>query len=158
VLILATLVVFGLVFALVTWRRRATGRWRPDAAREVVKPGVPWCTTVWMQKEVPSRSRRGGNERVRGELCVDAVARAATFRASDGQEVRITDIRSITAGPAGTDFVNTWVEARGALNGRPVVVYLNDARWLGWRPVLTNANARLADALFQIRVAEPPRP
>jgi len=73
--IVVTLVALGLVFALVTLRRRATARWRPESARRV-DPGVPWCTKVWVQKEQPRRSMRGGNDRVTGRLCVDASARA----------------------------------------------------------------------------------
>jgi len=147
VVILVTLVVFGLVFGLVTWRRRATARWRPDPARRSGTPDTPWCTTVWVQKEQPRRSMRGARDRVTGRLCVDAIARAATFRVPDGQEVRFTNVGSVTVGASGSDFVNTWVEVRCDVNGQTMVVYLNDARWLGWHPILTAANARLADAM-----------
>ena len=144
--IVVTLVVFGLVLALVTWRRRATARWRPDPVLAVGARdrGVPWCTRVWVQKEVPRRSMRRANDRVTGQLCVDATARAATFRVPDGQAVQLTNVRSVSVGSSGSDFVNTWVEVRCDVNGQSMVVYLNDARWLGWRPILTGANARLA--------------
>ena len=147
--VIVTLVVLGLVFALVTLRRRATARWRPESARPVGAPSAPWCTKVWVQKEQPRRSMRANN-RVTGELCVDAIARAATFRVPDGQEVRFTNVRSVTVGASGSDFVNTWVEVRCDVNGQTMVVYLNDARWLGWRPILTGANARLADAMASL--------
>jgi hypothetical protein len=150
VLILVTLAALGLVYVLVTWRRRTAGRWQPHAAREVVRPGVPWCARVWLLKDPPQRSRRRAGDRVLGELCVDADAGVAEFRASDGTEAQLTKVDSIKVGAAGTDFVNTWVEVRCALNGRAVVLYLNDARWLGWKPVLTNANSRLADALASL--------
>ena len=149
-LILVTLVAFGAVFALVTWRRRASARWRPDAARRVGEPGVRWCTSAWVTREPPRRSRRGGNDRVRGELCVDSGARVATFRVPDGEEVHFTNVRAVTVGASGSDFVNTWVEVRCDVNGQPIIVYLNDARWLGWHPILTGANTRLADAFASL--------
>jgi hypothetical protein len=151
-ILLVTLVVFGVAFVLVTLRRRATARWEPDPERPVGQPGVPWCTKVWVQKEQPRRSMRSASDRVTGELCVDARARAATFRVPDGQEVRFTNVRSVTVGASGSDFVNTWVEARCDVNGQMMDVYLNDARWLGWHPILTGANTRLADALTSLMV------
>jgi len=150
VVVLVTLVVLGLVFALVTWRRRATARWRPDSTPLVATPGVPWCTTVWAQNEPPRRSMRRASDRVTGRLCVDALARVATLRVPDGPEVQLTNVRSVTVGASGSDFVNTWVAVRCDVNGQTTVVYLNDARWLGWRPILTRANARLADAMSSL--------
>ena len=144
--ILVTLVVLGLVFGLVAWRRRNSARWRSDSARPVGTPGVPWCTKVWVQKEQPRRSMRSASDRVTGELCVDLIARAATFRVPDGQQVQFTNVRTVTVGASGSDFVNTWVEVRCDVNGHAMVVYLNDAHWLGWKPLLTGANTRLADA------------
>jgi hypothetical protein len=149
VAIIVTLVVLGLVFGLVTWRRRATARWRPESARPVGEPGVPWCAKVWVQKEQPRRSMRA-NDRVTGQLCVDDAARVATFRVPDGQEVQLTNVRAVTVGASGSDFVNTWVEVHCDVNRQTMVVYLNDARWLGWRPILTGANARLADAMSML--------
>ena len=148
-LIPITIVVLGLLFALVAWRRRHAMRWTPDPARGVGEPGVPWCATVWVQKETPRRSMRSG-ERVTGELCVDAAAGSATFRVPDGQQVRFAKVRAVTVGARGSDFVNTWVEVDCDVDGRRMVVYLNDAAWLGWRPLVTNANARLADALTSL--------
>jgi hypothetical protein len=156
VLILLTIVAFGLLFALVTWRRRAITRWAPDPARVGGAPGVPWCAPVWVQKEEPRWTR--GGARVTGQLCVDATARVATFRVPDGQQVQFTKARSVTVGARGSDFVNTWVEVDCNVDGRRMVVYLNDAKWLGWRALLTGANIRLADALTQIRDAEAERP
>jgi hypothetical protein len=152
-LIIVSIVVLGLVFALVTWRRSATSRWRPESARPVAQSGAAWCTNVWVQKEPPRRSTRGGNRRVTGRLCVDAAARAATFRVPDGQEVRFTNVRSVSVGPSGSDFVNTWVEVRCDVDGQAMSVYLNDARWLGWRAILTGANTRLADAMASLTTA-----
>ena len=147
--IIVTLVVLGLVFGLVTWRRRATARWKPNSARPRVDLGAPWCTKVWVQKEQPRRSMRG-NDRVTGQLCIDAAMRAATFRVPDGQEVQLTNVRAVTVGASGSDFVNTWVEVRCDVNRQTMTVYLNDARWLGWRPILTGANARIADAMSSL--------
>jgi hypothetical protein len=157
VLILVTIAALGLLFALVAWRRRVTTRWKPDPARVVGGPGVPWCATVWVQREVPRRTMRSG-QRVTGRLCVDATTRVATFRVPDGQQVQLTKARSVTVGARGSDFVNTWVEVDCDVDGRPMVVFLNDAKWLGWRPLLTGANTRLADALSQIREAGADRP
>jgi len=150
IVVLVTIVVFGVVFALVTWRRRVTARWQPDLTRHVVESDGPWCTNVWLQKEPPRRSRRGGNDRVKGEVCVDVAGRVATSRVRDGQAVQLSNVRAVTVGASGSDFVNTWVEARCDVNGQAMVVYLNDARWLGWHPLLTNANTRLADALASL--------
>ena len=147
--IVVTLVVLGLVFALVTWRRRATARWRPDPAR-LLGAGEPWCTKAWVQRQQPRRSMRSADDRVTGELCVDVATRAATFRVPDGQEVRFTNVGAVTVGASGSDFVNTWVEVRCDVNGQTMLIYLNDARWLGWRPILTGANARLADAMASL--------
>ena len=147
--ILVTLVALGLVFALVTWRRRTTARWRPDRARRIGAAGTPWCTKVWAQREQPRRSLRSG-DRVTGELCVDADAGAATFRVVDGQHVAFTNVRSVRLSATRSDFVNTWVEVDCDVNGARTPVYLNDARWLGWRPLLTGANTRLADALASL--------
>ena len=94
---------------------------------------------------------RSASDRVTGELCVDAVARAVTFRVPDGQEVQFTNVRSVTVGASGSDFANTWVQVHCDVNGQGMAVYLNDVRWLGWRPILTGANTRLADALAQLR-------
>jgi len=152
VLIVVTVVVFGLVFALVVWRRRSVARWQPDPARRVSTDDRPWCTKVWTQRERPRRSFRSG-ERVTGTLCVDVGARVATFRTPDGQQVEFTRVRHVRVGPTGSDYVNTWVEVDCAVNGTPLTVFLNDARWLGWRPILTDANARLADALASLMVA-----
>jgi hypothetical protein len=158
VVILVTLVLFVVVFVVITLRRRATARWRPDPTRHVGERGVPWCTKTWVQKEQPRRSMRGSSDRVTGQLCVDTVARVATFRVPDGQEVQFANVRSVTVGASGSDFVNTWVEVHCDVNGQTMAVYLNDARWLGWRPLLTGANTRLADALVQIRGPEPDSP
>jgi hypothetical protein len=143
VLILVTVVV------LVTWRRRTVARWRPDPTRRVGAPDTPWCTKVRTQRERPRRSFRSG-ERVTGTLCVDTRTRVATFRAPDGQQVALTNVRRVQVGPTGSDYVNTWVEVDCAVNGTPLTVFLNDARWLGWRAILTGANARLADALASL--------
>ena len=157
-LILVTIAVLGLLFALVTWRRHVTTRWEPEPTRIVGAPGDPWCATVWVQKMAPRRSLRAGRDRVTGELCVHAATRIATFRVPDGQQVQLTKARSVTVGARGTDFVNTWVEVDCDVDGQRMVVYLNDAKWLGWRPLLTGANTRLADALAQIRVPGGARP
>jgi len=60
VLIVVTVVVLGLVFALVVWRRRSVARWQPDHARRVSTDDRPWCTKVWTQRERPRRSFRSG--------------------------------------------------------------------------------------------------
>lgn len=156
ILVLVTIVALGLLATVVWWRRRVTTRWTPDPARVVGAPGVPWCATVWVQKEPPRWTRAG--ERVTGELCVEAATRVATFRVADGQQVQLTKARSVTVGACGTDYVNTWVEVDCNVDGRRMVVYLNDATWLGWRPLLTGANTRLADALAQIREPGADRP
>ena len=155
-LILVTIVAFGLLAGLVWWRRRATTNWQPDWARRVGEPGVPWCAPVWVQKMLPRRSMRAG-ERLTGELCVDADAKVATFRVPDGQQVQLTKARSVAVGARGSDFINTWVEVECDVDGLRMTIYLNDTKWLGWRPLVTGANTRLADALAQIRVpgAEP---
>jgi hypothetical protein len=49
VIIVVTIVVLGLVFGLVTWRRRATARWRSETARHPKTDESPWCTKVWVQ-------------------------------------------------------------------------------------------------------------
>jgi len=157
ILILSTIVALALVATLITWRRRVTTRWAPDPGRVLGPPGVPWCAVVWVQKERPRRTMRS-DERVTGQLCVDAATRVATFRVPDGQQVQFTKARSVTVGARGSDYVNTWVEVDCDVDGRRMVVYLNDAKWLGWRPLLTGANTRLADALAQIRVAGADRP
>jgi hypothetical protein len=157
ILILSTIVALALVATLISWRRRVTTRWVADPARVVGTPGVPWCAAVWVQKEQPRRTMRSG-ERVTGQLCVDATKRVATFRVPDGQQVHLMKARSVTVGARGSDYVNTWVEVDCDVDGRRMVVYLNDAKWLGWRPLLTGANTRLADALAQIRVAGADRP
>jgi hypothetical protein len=157
VLIVVTIVALVLLATVVWWRRRVTTRWVPDAARAVAEPGTPWCTTVWVQKELPRRTMRSG-ERVTGRLCVDATTRAATFRVPDGQQVHFTNPRAITIGPRGSDYMNTWVEVDCDVDGRRMTVYLNDATWLGWRALLTAANSRLADALTQIREPGADRP
>jgi hypothetical protein len=46
--------------------------------------------------------------------------------------------------------VNTWVQVDCDVNGARMLVYLNDGGWLGWRPILTGANTRLADALASL--------
>jgi hypothetical protein len=146
VLILVTIVAFGLLAALVAWRRRATTHWEPDPAGRVGERDVPWCATVWVQKVPPRRSMRAG-ERVTGELCVDTEAGVATFRVADGQQVQLTNARAVSVGARGSDFINTWVEVDCDVDGRRMTVYLNDAKWLGWRPLVTGANTRLADAM-----------
>ena len=156
--IVVTIVVLGLVFLLVTWRRYVASRWRPDAARAIAPTGAPYCARVWVQKELPRRSMRAARDRVTGELSVDGATRAATFRVRDGQEVRFSDVQDVQLGARGSDFVNTWVEVHCDVDGQAMVVYVNDAKWLGWRPLLTGANVRLADALAQIRGPEPDRP
>jgi hypothetical protein len=157
VFIVVTLVVLGLLVALVAWRRRVAARWQPDRAR-ALDGGTPFCTRVWVQKARPRRSMFAARDRVTGELCVDAAARVATFRVPDGQQVRFTRARSVTVGARGSDFVNTWVEVDCDVDGQRMVVYLNDAAWLGWRALLTGANTRLADAVAQIREPGVERP
>jgi hypothetical protein len=157
ILIYVTILALALLATLVWWRRRVTTRWVPDAARRVAEPGEPWCTPVWVQKALPRRSARAG-ERVTGRLCIDATTQVATFRVPDGQQVQLTKPRTITIGPRGSDYVNTWVEVDCDVDGRRMTVYLNDATWLGWRALLTGANTRLADALTQIREPGPDRP
>jgi hypothetical protein len=151
VLIVVTVVVLGLVFGLVTVRRRATARWRPDPARRVATADSPWCTNVWVQREQPRRSFRAG-DRVTGQLCVDTRARTALFRVPDDQHVELTNVRRVQMWTSRSDFVNTWVEVQCDVNGTRMVVYLNDGGWLGWRPILTSANTRLADALASLMV------
>jgi hypothetical protein len=159
VLILVTIAVLGGAFALVAWRRRATSRWQPEPVDAAADAGAadatePWCAPVWVQKVLPRRTMRAG-DRVTGELCIDLAARVATFRVPDGQEVVLTRVRTVQVGARGSDFVNTWVEVDCDVGGRRMTIYLNDATWLGWRPLLTGSNARLADALDRMRIRGP---
>ena len=148
-IIVLTIVLLGLVFGLVTWRRRVTMRWRPDAARSVGDPDTAWCTKTWVQKEPPRRSFRAG-DRVTGQLCVDRSARIATFRVPDGQHVELANVRRVEMWTSRSEYVNTWIQVDCDVNGARMLVYLNDGGWLGWRPILTSANTRLADALASL--------
>ena len=55
-------------------------------------------------------------------------------------------------------YIDVTMPQMGVSVAEGTVVYLNDAKWLGWRPLLTGANTRLADALAQIREAGADRP
>jgi hypothetical protein len=147
--LLGTLVVLGLALALVMWRRRVIVGWRPSGSRRVGAGDSPWCTRVWSQREQPRRSPRAG-VRVTGELCVDVGAGVATLRVPDGLQVMLTNVRRVQVVSTRADFANTWVEVDCDVNGMRTSVYFNDAAWLGWRPLLTGANTRLADAVASL--------
>jgi len=144
-----TLVVLGLVVALVMRRRRATVGWRRDPARRVGAGDPTWCTRVWAQREQPRRYARAG-ARVTARLCVDAGAGLATLTVPDGPQVELTNVRRVQVLSTRADFVNTWVEVDCDVNAIRTSVYFNDAAWLGWRALLTGANTRLADALASL--------
>jgi hypothetical protein len=98
--------------------------------------------TVWFQQELPEASQSAMCSRRIGTLSIHGDV--AEFQAGDHRET-LSNIRAVSSGKRGSDFINRWVEVEyGEVD---TVVYLKDGRWRGWRPLLTPSNKRIARAL-----------
>jgi hypothetical protein len=89
-------------------------------------------------------SLRAHLDRSTGELLVGN--REAEFR-HKGTVTRFAGIRRVSVGRRGTDIQNKWIQVDYGDPAAPSTVYLNDGGWLGWRPLLTSSNKRIAEAL-----------
>jgi hypothetical protein len=83
-------------------------------------------------------------ERMTGKLVL--AEGQAEFR-HKGTSTELLRIRRVSIGKRGSDITNRWVEVQYGDPTSPTTVYLNDGGWLGWRPLLTSSNRRIAEAL-----------
>ncbi|MFA5883093.1 MAG: hypothetical protein WDA60_04515 [Acidimicrobiia bacterium] len=139
----AVVVVLGIVFAPVGVQRLRARLWRADRAATRAALAPVHFPQVWFQAEPPRRLAT--NERVTGELTVDAASGSAVLTVAEGA-LPITEITGVSIGGRGSDFVGTWVEVHCRVGVKATVAYFNDARWLAWAPVLTGSNLHMADA------------
>jgi hypothetical protein len=61
--------------------------------------------------------------------------------------MRIDNVQAISIGRRGSDIVNRWIKVTYGDEELPSNIYLNDARWLGWRALLTGSNKRIIASL-----------
>lgn len=66
---------------------------------------------------------------------------------SRGQEVAVSQIRSVSIGKQGRDFVNEWVKIEYGPRPAPAFAFFADGRWLGWGGVLGGTKRILAAVL-----------
>jgi hypothetical protein len=90
---------------------------------------------------------RAYRQRKTGTLSTDPTSREVVFDAKDGERTNLSIIRSVEVGGRGNDIVNTWIEVHFGDASTPSTVYINDGGWLGWRPMLTSSNLRIARSL-----------
>jgi hypothetical protein len=148
-LLVVAAVVYGGLFAFVGYRRRLAARWVPSDTG--FTGGRFQIDRVWSTSTPPRRSLVAWRQWGTGVLQVEGsppTARIMVFKGSDvGEVVDIDPVTEVTMGKRGNDLVNTWIEVRFGEPGRSRTLYLNDGAWLGWRPMLTSSNIRMADAL-----------
>ena len=46
--------------------------------------------------------------------------------------------------------MSAWITVIYGDSDEPTRVYINDGGWLGWRPILTRSNLRIANALLTL--------
>jgi hypothetical protein len=143
---LGIIVVF---LALVGLHRLLASRWRTSqSAGRGTSPTA--FTTIWLLTTPPRSSLFAHRDRSVGALSIDRERLQAQFTARRGDDVVLAGIQGVDMGGRGTDFANIYVRAHCSHDRSPPVVYLNDGRWMGWRPMLTGSNFRLARALAAI--------
>lgn len=64
-----------------------------------------------------------------------------------GQKVAVSQIRSVSIGKQGRDFVNDWVKVEYGPGPTPATAFFADGRWLGWSGVLGGTKKILAAVL-----------
>lgn len=142
--------------ALVIARRWVANRWEPDLRPEARRASTPAVFgRVWLQSNPPRSSLFAYRDRRTGALQTDPQNRRATFVAKDGSYMAIDDIAEVTMKGTKGHFVNAWVTVRFGEAEDLKTAYLNDAAWLGWRPLLTKANQRLAQAIAACMAPRP---
>jgi hypothetical protein len=154
------LVIIPLVFAAVVlallaalgrhrvrrWRRRAT----VESNDDLVLRGPVSFPTIWFQTTPPRRRLRAYDDRVTGELLVGPDEGQVLFKPNPGGTLVLSKIVDVQMGRRGTDLANAWIEVHAEMDAAPTVVYLNDGTWMGWRPLLSDSNVRIATALAQL--------
>jgi hypothetical protein len=107
---------------------------------------------VWFSHHVPHASWRPHRWLASGTLHFTDTQ--AEFVAADGQTTILKAIRSVELGGFGRNpFTASWVKVSYIADGTtPRDAYVNDARWSGWRPLLTRSSEDLASALVAIQL------
>jgi hypothetical protein len=104
---------------------------------------------VWFQEDLPKASMEARRNTLRGSLRIE---KSRAFFYSEGRVIPLEPIHSVVRGRRGSDFVNRWIEVQYGDTTDPVVAYLNDGGWRGWRPLLTASNRRMAAELSKLAV------
>jgi hypothetical protein len=146
---LILVVVVALLCVVVALQRVRARGWTSQATDAGTRDAETF-TGIWLQTTPPRAAMRAYRDRRSGALTVDPVSHHAQFRADTGDVVRLDAVTDVRAGRRGSDFVNTWIEVHAQLGGGPSIVYLNDGGWLGWRPLLTGSNRKLAQSLASL--------
>ena len=77
------------------------------------------------------------------------------FETEAGFPVHLTNVSDVSAGRRGSDKANTWIEVHGEVESKPTVVFVTDATWYGWRPILSRSNEEIAKALAKLEATAP---
>jgi hypothetical protein len=99
---------------------------------------------VWWTNHVPVASAAPWKWRETGSLTIGS--EYAEFRSRE-RTMRIDNVQAISIGRRGSDIVNRWIKVTYGDEELPSNIYLNDARWLGWRALLTGSNKRIIASL-----------
>lgn len=118
-----------------------------SADQEGVPDGAETFRRVWLQTTLPRSSMTAYRDRKVGALNVHRLMDCAEFRTKAGEVIRLDRVTGLTTGLRGTDFVNQWIEVQCDVESAETVVYIKDARWLGWRALLTGSNRRIVRSL-----------
>jgi hypothetical protein len=142
------LVGIALLTVGVTTQRALARRWRPRDKRSTTRPSEQSFRHVWFLDKQPGFFAAPGlTDRGTGRLVVDAANARATFGSKGRSPIIIENITSVSIGGRGTDFLRTWVEVRFDADLDEQVIFISDGRYLGWAPMLTGSNLRIASAL-----------
>ena len=152
--IMPLLFLAAFLIMLAALRRRRVRRWRKRATVESndgrsVRGPVSF-PRIWFQTTPPRRSRRAYEARVTGELFVDPDEGQVLFKPNPGGTFVLSKIVDVQMGRRGTDLANVWIEVHAEMDAEATVVYLNDGTWMGWRPLLSDSNVRIATALARL--------
>jgi hypothetical protein len=143
--------------AATQWRRART--WFDDVdagdGRNETHRRPAMFDRVWFQTESPRISFRANKARHTGSLLVDPAQGEARFETEAGFPVHLTNVSDVSAGRRGSDKANTWIEVHGEVESKPTVVFVTDATWYGWRPILSRSNEEIAKALTELRATAP---
>jgi hypothetical protein len=99
---------------------------------------------LWFDRSPPRAAYDARSQTEYGSLLItdDAIS----FRSSSNPTI-LEPLRDVAYGRFGSDFFNRWIRVTFGSESNPVVCYIKDGGWRGWRPILTRSNRPILDAL-----------